>query len=204
MTAQMLDVDHSVFVAPNLETAHLHLTVEHMPTIRKRPIQVTPAEKLLLRLLVEVCATHAGTQQVGTDSQAKLAEYLEQFVPLIRTLAADSQATVVVTQELRAFFDAAHAILTTCRLELSRSLSEAQRQLLGDLLGQTASAYWWSCERQGLSGLFSRLANEQILDMLDLAELYAGQAWIRYPARSSLRHDDPSAVRMVQVPVALR
>ena len=164
-------------------------------TNQARAVPVRLAEKLLIRLLAALCTPHERTTTIGDDRHTGMADRPGRFVGLCRDMLAEGDhAPLLISQELKAFFDSAHAILAAYRPELSGSLRDEQGQLLGDLLGQIASAYAWGCERQGFSGLFSQLSIERMLDMLDLTEQYAELAWpTRRPTTGRICHDNSIA-----------
>jgi len=108
----------------------------------------------------------------GEDGSIGMAVELRRLIAMCRDLFTTSgQSAFLVTQEVKAFIDAMHAILMAQRLD-PIALSDEECRVMTELLDQTVSAYRWTYDHQGLSGQVAELHTQHILALLDLVQRY--------------------------------
>jgi hypothetical protein len=154
-------------------------------------MRATVAEKLLVALLAKLANPEPGgsamsRQRLKTidvsnalgreDMSNVMVADLWRLIAVCQELFAASEHSVfLVTQEVKAFIDAMHAILAAHRLDLHTSVSDEQRRVIIELLEQTAGAYRWSYYHHGFSGQIAELRSQYVLALLDLVQGYANQ-----------------------------
>jgi len=151
-------------------------------------MQATAAEKLLVVLLARLAncelddsATHTSPPKLSEDHDSLhsrdtsigTATELRQLIGLCReAFVTSGQSVFLVTQELKAFFDAMQAILAPHRLDPC-TLSDEERRVETELLEQITGAYRWCYYHRGCSGQVAELHTQHVLVLLDLAQRYA-------------------------------
>jgi hypothetical protein len=151
-------------------------------------MRASVAEKLLVVLLARLANSEpedrttrtrppkqsdAGDILRGKETSIGMAVELRRLIGMCRDVfTASEQSAFLVTQEVKAFIDAMHAILAAHRLDPS-VLSDEERRVMTELLNQTVSAYRWSYYHHGLSGQVAELRTQHILALLDLVQRYA-------------------------------
>jgi hypothetical protein len=154
-------------------------------------MRVTAAEKQLVILLAKLANPAPGHSGIGkqrremidaSDALSSKDGSIVSVVELRRLIAVcqelfttSGQSVFLVTQEVKAFIDAMHAILAAHRLDSTASLSDEQRKVMTELLEQTAGAYRWCYNHQGFSGHLAELRTQHVLALLDLVQRYANQ-----------------------------
>jgi len=115
----------------------------------------------------------AGDIVWGKEASIGTAVELRRSIGTCRDLFTTSgQSAFLVAQEVKAFIDAMHAILAAQRLD-PIALSDEERRVVSELLGQTIDAYRWTSYHQGFSGQVAELRTPHILALLDLVQRYA-------------------------------
>jgi hypothetical protein len=154
-------------------------------------MRATVAEKLLVALLAKLANPEPDASAIsrqcpkmidvgnglgrGDMSNVMVADLWRLIAVCQELFTASEHSVFLVTQEVKAFIDAMHAILAAHRLDLHTSASDEQRRVMTELLEQTAGAYRWSYYRHGFSGQVAELRSQYVLALLDLVQGYANQ-----------------------------
>ena len=150
-------------------------------------MRASVAEKLLVMLLTRLANPEpAGSttralppQQIavgdilrGEEAAIRTAVELQRLIGKCYGLFTTSeQSAFLVAQEVKAFIDAMHAILAAQRLD-PIAISAEERNVVIELLDQTADAYRWTSYHQGFSGQVAELRTQHILALLELIQRY--------------------------------
>ena len=111
--------------------------------------------------------------------------YLRRFVVSLRHLLSGyGAASLDVTQEVKAWFDAVYEVLQRHRGGLQGSFDDHQRRAVMDALGQAGSDYRQGFYRDGFCGAFTDLDRDALLGFLALAQQY-----IEHSLRENRRED---------------
>jgi len=160
-------------------------------------MRASAAEKLLVILLAKLANPAPDDSGIGrrrrevidaSDALSSKDVSIVTIVELRRLIAVcqerfttSGQSVFLVTQEVKAFIDAMHAILAAHRLDPSTSLSDEQCKVMTELLEQTAGAYRWCYKHRGFSGQVAELRTQHVLALLDLVQRYANQILAAQP-----------------------
>jgi hypothetical protein len=171
-------------------------TVEEMGTDGKlildadrRVFHVNLGEKLLILLLAKLSNlvpeggiwmntqrpewNDANNALVGKGLSVVTVCYLRRFIVFCRDLLAGSGLRELeLTREVKAFFDAVYGILEGHKHLVHAPLSDRQRRVVMDELGQAGSDYRWNVYRNSISGDLFRLDLDRLLAFLDLVQQY--------------------------------
>ncbi len=166
-----------------------------------RTFHVSMAEKLLSLLLVKLGnfvpegGIWMNTQRpewndgnnalVGKGLSVVTTAYLRRYITFYKKLLSEADmAKVSVTSKVKGQLDTIYSILQKHRPLLQASFTDKQRRLVMDELGQASSDFRWSYYRDGLSGRFSEVEQSDLLDFLNLAQLY-----IEHTLKANVRPD---------------
>jgi len=164
-------------------------------------LHVNLAEKLLILLLAKLGNlvpegglwmntqrpewNDANNALVGKGLSVVTLCYLRRYIAFCRELLASHElASVVLTREVKQWFEATHCILEKHRAALRAPFSDEQRRVVMDELGQASSDYRWHYYENGLSGEFAELDQATLLPFLDLA-----QQTVEHTLRANRRPD---------------
>jgi len=148
---------------------------------------VTMAEKLLGLLLVKLANlvpeggiwmntqrpewNDANNALVGKGLSVVTTAYLYRSVVFLQGLLRE-RPTVVLTREVRAFFDAVHAGLRAHEHALQGTFDDRERRAFMDALGGAGSAYRQGVYADGFSGATTELDGATVAAFLELARRY--------------------------------
>jgi hypothetical protein len=111
--------------------------------------------------------------------------YLRRFVVYFQQLMSGFEAaSLEVTQEVKAAFDAMCKVLQRHKNALQGSFDDRQRRAVMDDLGQVGSDYRQGFYQRGLSEAFTDLDREELLGFIELAQHY-----IEHTLRANRRKD---------------
>jgi hypothetical protein len=111
--------------------------------------------------------------------------YLRRFVVFFQRLMSEYRAaSVEVTPEVKAEFDAMGEVLRRHKSALRASFDDGQRRAIMDGLGEAGSDYRQNLYENGFSGAFTGLDREELVGFLALAQQY-----IEYTLRENRRED---------------
>ena len=111
--------------------------------------------------------------------------YLRRFVVFFQQLMSEyAAASLEVTQEVKAAFDAMCEVLQRHKSALQSSFDDRQRRAVMDALGQAGNDYRQDFYQNGFSEAFTDLDREQLLAFLELAQQY-----IEHTLRANRRED---------------
>jgi len=149
-------------------------------------VHVSLAEKLVLLLLVKLANlvpeggiwmntqrpewNDANNALVGKGLSVVTTAYLHRTVVFLQSLLAGRD--IVVSREVRAFFDAVHAELRGHQADLAGAFDDRRRRAFMDALGGAGSAYRRALYERGLSGAQSEVDASTLAAFLALAKGY--------------------------------
>ena len=95
--------------------------------------------------------------------------YLRRFVVFFQQmLSGYEEASLEVTREVKAVFDAMSEVLQRHKITLQASFDDQQRRTVMDALGQAGSDYRQEIYQKGFSGSFTDLDRAELLAFLHL------------------------------------
>lgn len=163
-------------------------------------LHVSLAEKLLLLALAKLANfvpeggiwmntqrpewNDANNALVGKGVSVVTLAYLRRYLVFCRELLAGGPADLVVTAELRAFFDDVVGALEGRRDDLRSGFDAAGRRALMDALGMAGDRYRRQVYTASLGGEWRPLPRAAILEALDLA-----LAYVEHTLRANRRAD---------------
>jgi hypothetical protein len=127
----------------------------------------------------------ANNALVGNGTSMVTLYYLRRYLTFCRDLLeSTSEKSFSVSVEVGKFFHAIHRPLENHRGWLTRNISDPQRKLLVDQLGQAGSAYRQRLHADGLSERKTKLTVAQLRDFLTIAS-----DWVAHSIQSNRRSD---------------
>jgi hypothetical protein len=111
--------------------------------------------------------------------------YLRRFVVFFQQLLSEyGAASLEVTQEVKAWFDATYEVLQRHMSTLQAYSNDRQRRAVMDALGQAGSDYRQDFYQHGFSEAFTSLDREELLGFMELAQQH-----IEHTLRENRRRD---------------
>lgn len=114
----------------------------------------------------------ANNALVGNGVSMVTLYYLRRFLNFFEGVFANESGQVDVSQELAQFFQATHGALNANKSLLSGAISDADRKVVLDALGEAASTYRWEIYNNGFSGTTSALDINTVKAFVALAKEY--------------------------------
>ncbi|UCF62512.1 MAG: hypothetical protein JSV37_07370 [Anaerolineaceae bacterium] len=168
-------------------------------------LHVNLAEKLLILLLAKLSNFVPGggiwmnTQRpewndannalTGKGLSVVTLGYLRRFVVFLQKLISRyDEASLEVTQEVKAAFDAMYEVLQGHKSALQASFDDQQRRAVMDALGQVGNDYRQGFYKNGFSEAFTDLDREELLGFMGLAQQYIEHTLRENRRKDSLYH----------------
>ncbi len=165
-------------------------------------LHVTLAEKLLTLLLAKLVNfvpeggiwmttqrpewNDANNALVGKGLSVVTLSYLRRYVGFFAHLLENATLSAVpVANEVVSLFNSINSVLSKHRSILDSPISDEQRKIFIDELGQVGSAYRWDYYKHGISGEVTQLSIADIRQFLALAQQY-----IEHTLRANKRPDN--------------
>jgi hypothetical protein len=127
----------------------------------------------------------ANNALVGKGISVVTLGYVRRYLIFFRDLLANSGLeTLTLSVEMTALFDAIRQTLTDHRALLTGDITDEQRKIVMDALGQAGSAYRWHCYQHGFSGEMVPVTTADLIAFLEMA-----QAIIEHTLRVNQRAD---------------
>lgn len=114
----------------------------------------------------------ANNALVGNGVSMVTLYYLRRFLNFFEGVFANESGQVEVSLELAQFFQATYSALNANKSLLSGAISDADRKVVLDALGEAASAYRWEIYNNGFSGTTSALDIDTVKAFVALAKEY--------------------------------
>jgi hypothetical protein len=174
------DTDHAIMARLATEGSDAKL----LQTADGQVLHVTLAEKLLLLALAKLVNfvpeggiwmntqrpewNDANNALVGKGISVVTLAYLRRYLAFCRTLFAHGPTELPLSAELHTLFTTVHTVFAEHTATLTAACSDGERRALMDALGQAGDAYRQTVYTNGLSAAASRVAQADVLALIDL------------------------------------